>query len=275
MNRRYREILNIILNTDGCITGTELAKHCSVSVRTIRGDMKGINELLKGYGIQIDAIFKKGYCLEEGNKQLLKENNIIKKVLDQAYIMETPASPLDRQMYILSKLTCKDRLHTDELADALYVSQSTIDKDVAWVKKWLRTNLNTGMEYSLNDGISLRTDENGKRNIISWILGARLNASTISKYWHYLFGEKEINPSTAALYHIVKAQTNENGYCLSGHSSQCFCLEILVAAERYQAGHQVSPAKGLSISPVLAGIWAETEKLLAVHLPDEEWHQLQ
>lgn len=153
MNRRYREILNTILNSDGCITGRELARQCNVSIRTIRGDIKGINGLLAEYGINIESVLKKGYCLTEPNKQVLKENDLIKSVLDSEYITETPASPKDRQMYILSKLTSREYVSVDELAEALYVSQSTISNDVMLVKKWLKTNLKLEIQWSLNAGI--------------------------------------------------------------------------------------------------------------------------
>lgn len=275
MNRRYREILNSILNTEGCITGAELAKHCNVSVRTVREDIKGLNELLMGHGIRIDAIINKGYCLNEENKRIIKQHSIMKSVLDHEDIMGAPASPLDRQMYILAKLTGGNRLHVDELADALHVSQSTINKDIASVKKWLKTKPKTDLQSSLNDGISLKADESTRRNIISWILGARLNASTISKYWQYLFGEKEINSSSAALYQIVRAKTNENGYYLSGHSSQSFCLEILAAAKRQQAGHTVTEAPGSALSKVMAGIREDAEAFLGAPLPDAAWRLLQ
>ena len=103
MNRRYREILNIILNTDGCITGNELARLCNVSIRTIRRDIKEINSLLREYNIEVDSSIKKGYFLNKENKDIFKKHNIIRKVLDYEYIIETPNLPRDRQMCILLK----------------------------------------------------------------------------------------------------------------------------------------------------------------------------
>lgn len=267
------------MNIDGCITGREVAKQCNVSIRTIREDIKEINELLAEYGIKIESILKKGYCLTEENKRILKENNLIKKVLDSEYITATPASPKDRQMYILSKLTSREYLVVDELAEALWVSQSTINNDVILVKKWLKTKLELEIHWSLNEGVHLKADERDKRNIISRILAARLNASNNSKYWHYVFGEGEagIAESSAALYHIVRAATNENGYYLSGHSSQLFCLELLVATNRHQAGFTIKAAdkNEASVSPVMTGIRSEAESYLSIRLPDEEWLYLQ
>jgi len=277
LNRRYREILSIVLNTDGCITGNELAKLCAVGLRTIREDIKGINVLLKKYNIKINSVLKKGYCLEEKSKQILKKNNIIRKVLDYEYIVETPASPLDRQIYILLKLTTIEIISVEELADSLYVSLSTINNDIVGVKKWLKRNLKLVISYSLNNGIKLKANEMEKRNIISWILATRQNASTISKYWNYLFEDKEVNKNLSILYHIVRYETQKYNCDLSGHSSQLLCLEILVAVKRCQLGFNLNHTDNINetLMPLITDIKQKVEKELSVKLSETEWLNLQ
>ena len=130
MNRRYREILSTILNTDECITGNELTRLCNISIRTIRQDIKEINVLLKEYNMEIDSSVKKGYFLNKENKEILKKQNIIRKVFDYEYIIETPNLPIDRQIYILLKLTTKNYISVEELAESLYVSVPTINNDI-------------------------------------------------------------------------------------------------------------------------------------------------
>ncbi|MFT8319020.1 MAG: helix-turn-helix domain-containing protein [Sporolactobacillus sp.] len=63
MNRRHRDIINLILNTEGYLTGNELARLRHVTIRTIRKDIKEINDLLKEYDAEIDSNIKKGYFL--------------------------------------------------------------------------------------------------------------------------------------------------------------------------------------------------------------------
>ena len=150
MIRRYREILNIILNTDGYVTGNELVKLCNVSIRTIRIDIKKINELLKEYNIKIDSSVKKGYYLTNISKDLLKENDIIRSVWDNEYIAQIPNTPIERQMYIILKLTMNTYISVEELIDTLYISTSTINNDIKSIKKWLKENLNLSLNYSLN-----------------------------------------------------------------------------------------------------------------------------
>ena len=278
LNRRYREILSTILNTDECITGNELARHCNVSIRTIRQDIKEINVLLKEYNMEIDSRVKKGYFLNKENKEILKKNNIIRKVLDYEYIIETPNLPLDRQMYILLKLTTKKYITVEELAESLYVSEATVNNDIIFINKWLKKDLKLGISYSLNEGITLKANEKEKRNIISWVLSIKTNVSTISKYWNYLFEEKDVIIDRARdLYHIVSAETKKYNYYLSGHSAQLLCYEILVAVKRCQLGFNLNDSDDINgdLMPVMTDIREKVEKELGVNLSEIEWLNLQ
>lgn len=277
LNRRHREILSIILNTDGCITGNELAKLCNVTIRTIRQDIKDINFLLKEYNIEVDSSIKKGYFLNKENKQILKKHNIIRKVLDYEYIIETPNLPMDRQICILLKLTTKEYISVEELADFLYVSAATINNDIILINKWLKKDLNLRISYSLNNGITLKANEKEKRNIISWVLSIKTNVSTISKYWNYLFEEKDIIKKARELFHIVNAETKKYNYYLSGHSSQLLCYEILLAVNRHQLGNDLNGLDYIngSLISVIISIKEKVKKELGINLPEIEWINLQ
>lgn len=277
MIRRHREILSAILNTDGIIRGSELAKLCGVSVRTIRLDIKEINKLLKEYNVEIYSEIKKGYYLDEKNKKNLKENNIIRSVLDYKYILETPIKPFERQMYILSKLTIKDYIYIEELEDRLHVSASTVNKDIISAKKWLKENLSLNISYSLSKGLKLNATEQEKRNIISWILSYKLNNSTLTKQFNYLFEDKDIAYHASELYPIVSAETSKYGYLLSGHSSQLFCIEIIVAVRRVKLGYNIenNNERCQYLEPVIIALREKIETFLDVALSEAEWLNLQ
>ena len=277
MNRRYREILSAILNTDECITGNELARLCNISIRTIRQDIKEINGLLEEYNIEIDSSVKKGYFLNKENKEILKKHNFIREVLDYEYIIETPNLPVDRQMYILLKLTTKKYVSVEELAEALYVSVATINNDILYINKWLKKDLKLGISYSLNEGITLKANENEKRNIISWVLSIKTNVSTISKYWNYLFEENDVIIKARDLYHIVSAETKKCNYYLSGHCAQLLCYEILVAVKRCQLGFNLNDSDDIKgeLIPVIIDVREKVEKELELNLSEREWLNLQ
>ncbi|EHI99192.1 transcriptional antiterminator, BglG [Clostridium sp. DL-VIII] len=277
MNRRHRDILNLILNTDECITGNELARFCNVTIRTIRRDIKEINDLLKKYHVKIESNIKKGYFFNKVNKNILKKSNVIRKVLDYEYIIEKPDLPLDRQMYILLKLTIKKYIFAEEFAEVLYVSAATVNNDIVLVNKWLKKNLNMRISYSLNKGVTLKANEKEKRNIISWVLAIRANASTISKYWNYLFEDKDIITRARYLFHIINCETKKYNYYLSGHSSQLFCYEILIAVNRHKLGFNLEDSNDINdeLMTMMISIREKVESELGVNLPESEWLNLQ
>lgn len=275
--RRYREILNLILNTDGCITGKELAKLCNISIRTIRLDIKEINILLEKYKIKIDSIVKKGYYLTEQSKKLLKENDIIRSVWDYEYIAQAPNTPMERQMYILLQLTMKEYISIEELLNNLYVSTSTLNSDIHSINKWLKENLNLSVNYSLTNGIKLNCTEIDKRNLICWIIAKKSNASSVMKNCYYLFRHSGIVNFTDKLFPIINYETKEHGYVLSGHSLQFFCNVVFILIERYRLGFKLSEKDKIEdeMLPVIIKIKEEIEIQLDVTLPENEWLNLQ
>lgn len=277
MVRRYREILNVILNTDGCVTGNELSKLCNVSIRTIRIDIKEINNLLQEYNIKIDSIVKKGYYLTEYCKKLLKENDIIRSVWDHEYIEQVPNTPFERQMYILLKLTMKEYLSIEELIHNLYISASTVNNDIKSIKKWLKDNLDLNINYSLTKGIKLNCDERDKRNLIGWIIAKKSNASSVMKNCYYLFKHQEIVKFTDKLFPIMNAETEQFGYILSGHSLQFLCNQIFIALERCKLGFSLDENDIINeeLLPVVIAIGEKIKNQLKVTLPKNEWLNLQ
>lgn len=269
--------MNLILNTEDYITGNELAKLCNVTLRTIRRDIKKINESLNEYDAKITSNLKKGYFLNKKSKDILKKNNVIRKVLDYEYIIEVPNSPLDRQMYILLKLTAKNHISLEELEKTLYVSEATINNDVVLMNKWLKNNLKLRISYSLNKGFTLKANEIEKRNIISWVLAIRLNISSVLKYWNYLFYDEAIISNARAIYLLVNIETKKYGYFLSGHSAQLLCYEILVAINRNNLGFNLNSFHNTKdkLIPIMAAIREKLEMKLNINLPEADWLNLQ
>jgi lichenan operon transcriptional antiterminator len=277
LNRRHRDVLNIILNTDEYITGNELARLCNVTIRTIRKDIKEINNLLTEYDVKVEASIKKGYSLSKANKEIVKKNNIIREVLDYEYIIETPSLPIDRQMYILLKLTIKSVITIEELVETLSVSDATVNNDIIFINKWLKRNLKLRIIYSLNEGITLKATEKEKRNVISCVLAKRINVSTVSKYWSYLFEENDAVTAVKDIYYIVSAESRKYNYYLTGHSYQLLCYEILVAIKRNKLGFKLNEfdeADG-ELMELVSAIKEKVEGQLGVSLSKVEWLNLQ
>ncbi|MCY6354446.1 BglG family transcription antiterminator [Clostridium sp. ZS2-4] len=117
------------------ISSNELSEAIGVSSRTIK---RGIKDLIiecddKGYKILSS---NKGYCLNVFDKTLFLKNFNIKssKKLD-----EVKASNKNRVILNALILVLKDYVTTDEISEKLYVSRSTVSKDIGEVKRVLKS----------------------------------------------------------------------------------------------------------------------------------------
>lgn len=278
MIRRYREILSTILNANEYITLNKLADLCDVSVRTIQLDIKEINNQLKEYNLKIDSASKKGYYLTEQSKKVLLENDIIRSIWDIEYITETPADPFERQMYILLNLIANENIELEKLANMVYVSTSTLHNDISKLRNWLKENFKSNMiNYSFSKGVKLKCSEKEKRNIISWIVGKKINASTITKYWSYLFKDRDIIDKVFKISDVFNAELKKAGYILSGYSLELFCVEILVGILRFQQGYILKDddSNKEELMPVMMVVQEKMQDYFNVTLPNEECLNIQ
>lgn len=274
MIKRHREIISKILNTDGYISVHKLADFCNVSTRTIQLDVKEVNKELSKYNIKIDSIIKKGYYFTEETKKLLIENNIIRSIFDYQYITETPMLPLERQMYILLNLTIEESFDLDKLEDNLYISTSTLRKDIDYSKKWLKENLN--ITYSFAKNAYFNHTEKEKRNIISWVMGRKVNQRSYFKYWKYIFNEINITPYFYKMYNVIDKETKKYGYCLSGDSCQLFSIEVLIALRRFQLGYLLEESNIIQdLLPMIISLREKVKCNFNIELPVIEWINLQ
>ena len=112
-----------LLNSDKALSGKELSKIFNVTTRTIRSDIKFLNESLKKYHIGISSSKQDGYFIPE--KQRAKGFEIVKEVFDKEInLMGIPNTPSERFAFIVFKLAfAMDYMTMEEIADMLFVSK--------------------------------------------------------------------------------------------------------------------------------------------------------
>ena len=161
---RCKRILELLLkNADG-MTGMELARHLNVSSRTIRSDIKMLQELLADQKGRLLAVPNRGY-------KLLPEDD----AEDLLHLLESKggsvglASGEEQQNYIISRFmecSLKDMSVTQmTLADEMYVGLSTI-------KNYLHTTRERFAEYAVkivqhkSEGLRIDAEECDLRSFI-------------------------------------------------------------------------------------------------------------
>lgn len=99
MNKRIRELLKQFIGSEGVITSDQLAVILKVSSRTIRNDIRQLNEILEGNGAFIHAERGHGYRIQIIDNSKFKIY-IESLLFDQGRV---PIEPEDRIKFLVKK----------------------------------------------------------------------------------------------------------------------------------------------------------------------------
>lgn len=136
-SHRKERILAELIRADGFVTGSHLAQLVGVSARTVRDDVKLLTVELAQRNIDLQSAPSKGYLLSESDKPAARE--YLEALIEDQN--RTPALPTERQQYILHQLLfTANRVDQSILQETLYISSSTLDKDLKETGDWLRKN---------------------------------------------------------------------------------------------------------------------------------------
>lgn len=228
MNNRQAQILSELYRSHQQHTSESLAHLFGVSERTIRNDIHDINYELKEYAAQIEREGSKVMSLKIENEQLFKE--FMQKFLYEDRLL--PTEPEDRVHYLIQKfLLHPDYLKMDDIAEELYVSRSTILKDLRDVKVVLN-KFNLRFEKRPNYGVALIGSEKHIRNAISELLFNRdqfMDFGVIKKDW-LIEEEKMEQIKNVILSNIKKFNLNLSDIALNN-----LMIHITIAYKRVLA----------------------------------------
>lgn len=240
---RQKNIFLYLLNSGKALSGKELSKIFNVTTRTIRSDIKFLNELLKKYDIGISSSKQDGYFISD--KQRAKGFEIAKEVFNKEInLMGIPNTPSERFAFIVFKLVFEiDYITMEEIADMLFVSKTTVYMDIQKIIEFLSEFSNLDLEISPIRGMKLKGDERSKRFLISNILKREKTYDDLmlSKAFYYAFNDQNIdlNNEMLFLYEIIINILNKQGYILTDVDVNLLVKDILISIKRIQMGFTV------------------------------------
>lgn len=166
-NERCREIIEILINREDPIIIDEIAHRLNVSNKTVRNDLKTIDEFLNNKGI--GNVVKKPRVgvwieIEPEGKCFLDD------VLDTNTLYIQPFSVEKRRLYIAKRLLkANGFITTRQLAEELYISRVTIHKDLKEIEEILsKYDLKLARKKGL--GIAIKGNEISYRKAMSDLL---------------------------------------------------------------------------------------------------------
>ncbi|PRX35595.1 transcriptional antiterminator [Orenia metallireducens] len=165
-NERSTKILSILLDQEEAITIKDLAEEFEVSARTIRSDLKKLEDVLNNDEIKLIKKPRVGVWLEVKPEY----KNELKNELFSSESYKDPFSSETRQKYILKCLLQSENKYTmKSLGEELYVSRTTIYNDLEDVEKWLN-KYDLILERKQNYGVEVKGEEKNWRRAVADLL---------------------------------------------------------------------------------------------------------
>lgn len=156
---RQRMILGILNSRPESIKGKEIAAILGITDRTVRNDMKILEDFLKEYDVSIEAVRGKGYRLIARSQILLQQ---------LVYRQNGLLSQDDRIREILwTLLDSTEPVSLGELEDELYISRSTLEQDLRWISFHYEKDQPHIRILRKNGAIALEADEWKRRYILN------------------------------------------------------------------------------------------------------------
>ena len=213
------------------MTGTMLSEAIDCSIKTLQNEIKDLKNTLEAYDIEILSMTSRGYQLFIHDENLYQE-------FKQTLIREEEQADFNHQTYrinfILSELLkSEEYMKADQLADAMFVSRSSISGDIKIVRKILE-KYHLTMDHKPNYGMRVTGNEKDKRDcIIKEQLALDKGKLSIRKEWIPIISD------------IVVENLMKSKYRISDVVLQNLVIHICVAIQRMHEGIYVEQTRGI------------------------------
>lgn len=243
-NKRIFKILELFMDNDTIITSENIALNLGVTSRTIRKDMKELNDMLLSYHSEIISEFGRGYLLKTENKKelspLLQREREGMGPYSKCSII--PTEPDERVYYISSKLlrnalSQQTVISFMDLEEELFISTSTLKKDLKIISSQIGKY---GLKVSITqkNGIHIVGDEANIRYCISEFMfqDTTLTSLSESDFYTDIFSENEIEAIKEILLDVIV----KNNLRLTDMAFKNMLIHILIMLKRFHHKNKFS-----------------------------------
>lgn len=233
------EIISYLTTCHDYCDSYDIARIVGINRRQVRSEIANVKEILSSLGYTLDSKRSKGYRIVERDR-ITQLQDIIREHTRNDSSFSTPQGRSD---FLMEMLVMNDTryLKLDELADALYVSRSTINNDLQ-VLNGVVTARKCRIETRPRQGIRLTGKERAKRTLLCDCL---YNINTLNNS-HVTFLELFMDPQGTLEYSIMKTLEQQN-IVMSDMAMSDFLLYLTVVCLRVTAGKMLEESPDVSI----------------------------
>jgi lichenan operon transcriptional antiterminator len=233
LERQKRILRETVANYFG-ISIQEICTIEKVSERTVRSDIKVINELLNPFHIQISQDGTR-YYIDQKSKQLAVQ--AYRELTKRDYVKELLVTPSDRRATILFKLIETDGYTSmEKLAEDMYTSKATVHAHIHDIEEMIEANTDLELVISSRKGVQLVGSEAGKRMLLSTIFSWRISKNVVNKYISSYLPKETIENSSMIL-DVVTELLKKKDSRIAFNEIYFVVVSVMIAHYRYQEGH--------------------------------------
>jgi lichenan operon transcriptional antiterminator len=221
-----------MLSDGDYLTAEVLAQALRVSSKTVRNQIKILNEELKEYDAQVESKHGTGYRLLIQNPDRVKELEDLmwKQEIEQTAI---PNSSEERVRFLIEYLLgAEDYVKLDDLSELLFISKKTLTGNLKEVEEILKT-YHLSLSRKPNYGIRLEGKEFNRRLCIAG------NQSRRALIMGEAGKDEERAEEIQWIRDCIRECLDEYPFLISNLAYQNLVMHILFAVRRMQSGHYI------------------------------------
>lgn len=174
LSKRQINIIKCIIKNPQGIYASTMCEELNVSTRTIRNDIASINAYLMNNHCMINSSKKTGYFIVSESIDRIKECLHLLEAINHKQIA---SSPKERRYYLLGRLLFDENVNLCELADELYVTETTIYKDANSLIRILSEKYYFEGVKLFNNTLMLKASEEAIRSLVYRIVKEEVTIS--------------------------------------------------------------------------------------------------
>lgn len=227
MKKRYIELLEFLQQSkETYVSGSELANLFNVTTRTIRNDIKEMNEnYLKD--VSIIGNTQKGY-----------------RLLGNITDLQQSQDEFEERAFQIIKiiLSQKSIVTYDQLAQRLYFSTQTIRKDVQRIFQTIQMeNRNIKVEAVIFQGIRINGSEIDKRLLLESLVSTSiLSRMSVLEAVGYYFNDWINTKDISSTISIVERELAKYRLLLNSKELFTICMNIIISMKRISNDHMLT-----------------------------------
>lgn len=222
-DNRKKNIINLIANSNGYISGNEISLSLHVSLRTVQAEISQIN---KKSPLILSS--NRGYSI---NRKLYQSSG-------QEILYNTAN---DNHMILRKLIFSNNQYQIDELAESLYMSTSTLEKKLKGIHPTLQ-QYHLSIERS-RSYIQISGDELSKRRLIKFLIFEEINPAfnsidNLSTYFHNMDLDK--------IKSIILNSIDQYHYYVDHAYYNNIIINIVIALCRMRSAYYVTDTESRS-----------------------------